>query len=68
MPPRNSLEFASKEWRQHEQVVLLAVNRPHEQTAPGRKLSDRAPLPIQFAAEELRSNYDFMCPESDEKG
>ena len=62
--PRNSLEFVSKELKQHEQLVMLAISRPHQQSAHGRKLSDRPPLPVQFAAEELRADYDFMCPKS----
>lgn len=52
----NSLEFATKEWQKHQKIVLLAVDRPYQQAKNG----NRNMQPIQFAAEELRSNYDFM--------
>lgn len=54
----NSLEFATPEWQRDEKMVLLAVQRLYQQTGDLRK--SQRNLPIQFAAEELRSNSDFM--------
>jgi len=66
----NSLEFASPELQQNEKIVLAAIETPgpHLQEFPPtlqelrhrRRKSNRPVLPIQFAAESLRSNFEFM--------